>query len=44
MKRAYNARSRVAHGGRVPTLTFANGEPATLEEYVALVASYMRTS
>jgi hypothetical protein len=42
MKRAYLARSKVAHGGAVPELKFANGDPATVEDYVRLVAGYMR--
>jgi hypothetical protein len=42
MKRAYNARSKVAHGGEVPDLKFANGDPATLDDYVLLVEGYLR--
>jgi hypothetical protein len=44
MKRAYNARSTVAHGGAVGELAFADGGPATLDEYVTLVGAYMRAT
>jgi Apea-like HEPN len=44
MKRAYDARSKVAHGSAVPELKFANGEPASLDDYVELVSAYMRTA
>jgi hypothetical protein len=42
MKRAYNARSKLAHGSVAPALRLPDGADATLEEYVALVGEYMR--
>lgn len=42
MKRAYNARSKLAHGGEAPVLRLPDGSSATLEEYVALADDYMR--
>jgi hypothetical protein len=42
MKRGYNARSRLAHGGGINELKFADGTPATLGEYVDCISDYMR--
>jgi hypothetical protein len=30
------------HGGEVPNLKFANGDPATLDDYMQLVGAYLR--
>jgi hypothetical protein len=42
MKRAYDARSKLAHGGEVGSLKFADNTPASLDDYVGLVSGYMR--
>jgi hypothetical protein len=42
LKRAYGARSKLAHGGEAPKLKFADGTEATLAEYSQLVAGYLR--
>ena len=44
MKRAYHARSKIAHGAAPPSLKFADGQPASLDDYVELVARYMRAT
>jgi hypothetical protein len=42
MRRAYDARSRLAHGARLKPLKLPDGSPATLPEYVEIVGDYMR--
>jgi Apea-like HEPN len=42
MKRAYNARSKLAHGGETGPMKWADGSPATLADYVERVSRYMR--
>jgi len=42
MKRAYNARSKLAHGGEIPALRWRDGTDATLAEYVERVSQHLR--
>jgi hypothetical protein len=44
MKRAYDARSKLAHGATLKPLKLPDGTPATLAEYVEIVGGYMRTA
>ena len=44
MKRAYSARSNLAHGEEAPDLKLPDGSPATLDDYVEIAADYMRKS
>jgi hypothetical protein len=44
MKRAYDARSKLAHGTTLKPLRLPDETPATLAEYVAIVSGYMRTA
>jgi hypothetical protein len=44
MKRAYNARSRLAHGGVVDDVKMPDGTMVPLAAYVATVADYIRVA
>jgi hypothetical protein len=42
MRRAYDARSKLAHGAKLKPLKLPDDTPATLAEYVEIVSGYMR--
>jgi hypothetical protein len=44
MKRAYSARSDLAHGGVVPKMRLPDGSEVPMEKYVGIVSDYLRDS
>jgi hypothetical protein len=42
MKQAYQARSKIAHGGRASKLKRADGSEASLDDYVGIASEYVR--